>query len=73
MAEVLDRVKSWPQAQRISLARGILETLKHPADRPERRGRPVAELSGLGAGEAPPPDDQQVDRWIEEYRMEKHS
>jgi hypothetical protein len=72
IAEVLSRVKTWSQPSRITLARCILETLETPAVEPSRRGRPVHELIGLGAGGSPPPDDDQVRKWLDEHRTEKY-
>ena len=73
LAEVLNRVKNWSPESRIVLARRILETLEGP-HRPPRgiAARSVRELIGLGAGSAPPPDDETVRRWIAEHRMEKY-
>jgi hypothetical protein len=74
LVEVLARVKAWDPATRIILARQILETLEQtsPYRGSAPRGRPVRELIGIGAGDGPPPDDEQVERWIAEYRMEKY-
>lgn len=72
IAEILDRVKSWPATQKIALAKGILDTFEvQPADS-SPRGRPVEELIGIGAGSGPPPDDEQVRSWMEEHRREKY-
>src|SRR5262245_60696639 len=48
---VLDRVKTWSPALRITLARRILETLEPSPPRGLHRGRPIAELIGIGSGE----------------------
>jgi predicted DNA-binding antitoxin AbrB/MazE fold protein len=37
-----------------------------------RRGVPVEQVLGMAAGQGPPPDDETVRRWIDEYRMEKY-
>jgi hypothetical protein len=73
LSEVLNRVKDWTPAQRITLARRILETLE-TAQQPARGlpARSVQELIGIGAGDSPPPDDETVRRWIDEHRMEKY-
>jgi hypothetical protein len=73
LSDVLNRVKTWPATQRITLARRILETLE-AAPRATRglSARSVQELIGIGAGDSPPPDDETVRRWIDEHRMEKY-
>lgn len=71
--EVLDRVKAWSPESRITLARRILETLEAaPLAGRRRPARSVRELIGIGAGEATPPDDETVRRWIDEHRVEKY-
>ncbi len=72
LAAVLDRVQTWPRELRITLAHRILEMVVREQPRPVPRGRPAEELIGLGAGSGPPPDDEQVKRWIDEYRMQKY-
>jgi len=36
------------------------------------RGVPAAEIRGIGAGIGQPPDDETVDRWMHDRRMEKY-
>ena len=73
LSDVLNRVKGWPPAQRITLARRILETLEPAAAPAAPRGvRSVQELIGIGAGDSPPPDDETIRRWVDEHRMEKY-
>ena len=73
ITEFVNRVRSWPVESRITLVRRILETLEQPAlARVTKSGRSVSELIGIGAGVGPPPDDETVERWIDEYRMEKY-
>jgi hypothetical protein len=58
------------------LAQRILETVESPANafekRGTRRGKPVDALIGIGAGNAPPPKDEEVRNWIAAHRMKKH-
>jgi hypothetical protein len=42
-----------------------------PAKRAEPRGVPAAQIRGISAGVSLPPDDETVNRWLEERRMEK--
>jgi hypothetical protein len=79
LTDVLNRVKSWPTTLQITLAHKILESLDHaeapaaaaPAPAKER-GLTAAEIQGLLKTDRPPPDDETVERWIEEHRMEKY-
>lgn len=78
MAGVLERINAWPVAARPMLALKVLESLDRPdqamveSPRPAPRGRPVEDLRGLAAGPKPPPDDDDVKRWIDEHRMGKY-
>jgi hypothetical protein len=38
----------------------------------EPRGVPAEQVRGIAAGNGPPPDDDTVNRWIEDLRLEKH-
>ena len=78
VVELLDKVRGWPADVRRSVARQILESLT-AFDGGEReklasgkRGRPVEELIGLGAGRDSPPNDEQVRQWVAEWREAKH-
>lgn len=71
-ADVLGRVRSWSPEMRLSLAEELLRSL-HPVVRPSGpRGVPAEQVRSIGAGKGPPPDDETVERWIEEHRMEKY-
>jgi hypothetical protein len=74
MADVLDRVKRWPVAERFALVREVLETLapKVPPALPVSRGRPVEEILASFKTDEPAPDDETVRRWIDERRIEKY-
>ena len=64
--EVLDRVNTWSPAQRITLARRILESLE---DRPISglpRARSLKDLVGLLKTDAPPPGDEECRQILEE-------
>ena len=39
---------------------------------PGLRGVPAEKVRGIAAGDGSPPDDETVNRWIEERRMEKY-
>lgn len=83
LSDVLNRVKDWPPAQRITLARRILETIEThhvspppsseaPTSPPNPRGLSAAELQALLKTDRPAPDDETVKQWIDEHRMEKY-
>lgn len=74
VSEVLDRVNAWPPAQRITLARRILETLEPMTltATPIPRGRSMEEIRALFQIDRPAPDDETVRRWIDEHRLEKY-
>jgi hypothetical protein len=74
LTDVLNRVKTWPTTLRITLAHKILESLDkaEPSAVPANgRGLSAAEMHGLLRTDRPPPDDETVERWIDEHRMEK--
>ena len=69
---VLGQVRSWPPQMRINLAQDILRSLQdefHPA---APRGVPAEEVRGMAAREGPPPDEETIQRWIEEHCAEKY-
>jgi hypothetical protein len=76
IAEVVQRVKSWPAPMRIALARQILETLEGPsAPAPPSKlpcGPSAAEVAVLFRTDKPAPDDATVKLWIDDYRREKY-
>jgi hypothetical protein len=77
LTDVLNRVHAWPTTLRITLARKILESIdkaEGPAALPpaKTRGLSAAEVQGLLATDRPPPDDETVERWIDERRTEKY-
>jgi hypothetical protein len=74
LAEVLDRVKRWPDADRFALVKGVLETMAPElmTPTPVPRGRSVEEILETYKTDKPAPDDETVRQWIDEQRMEKH-
>ncbi len=70
---VLRAISAWRPSQRVALARDILGTLALPEPAAGRSYRPSFDRAlGLARGDGPPPSDEDVDRWIEGYRMEKY-
>ena len=74
MTEVLQRVTAWSPADRITLARRILETLEATALKAGSvgRGRSLEEIREQFQTDSPAPDDATVRRWISERRLEKY-
>lgn len=73
--DIVDLVKSWPPAERISLARKILESVENLSPQEidnAPRGPSAAEVVEKFRTHAPPPDDATVKQWIHEHRMEKY-
>jgi hypothetical protein len=74
LTDVLNRVKTWPVARRIALVKQVMETLT-PATSGRSsvpRGPSAAEIIEAFKSDRPPPDDETVRKWIDEYRMEKY-
>lgn len=68
---IIQEVKSWPSEDRAALAHEILCDLRpQPLDPPPRNT--LAQARGLLRTDQPPPTDEQVEQWIEEYRMHKY-
>jgi hypothetical protein len=74
MSKVLQLVIGWSPADRITLARRILETLESTTltAAPVGRGRSIEENREQFGTDSPVPDDATVRRWISEERMEKY-
>jgi hypothetical protein len=73
LSDVLDRVRTWPPALRITLARRILETMELSPNVEEPPQRiPLDQIFGLLKTDAPPPTDEECARIIEEERMRKY-
>ena len=68
---VLKAVSSWPPKDRIALARDVLGTLEADVSEPRPRKRTLERALGLACGEGPPPTDEDVRRWVDEYRTRK--
>jgi hypothetical protein len=67
---ILRIVQDWPRGRQVHLAHLILDPGLATLD--AQTGRPLissAELRGIGAGDAPAPSDEDVERW----RLEKYT
>ena len=68
---ILERVKPWPQEDRVALAYMILRDMRKRTREPAPR-RTLDRAIGISRGSSPPPDDATVKRWIEEHRLRKY-
>lgn len=66
---ILRTVRQWPREQQVQLAPRILDPGLGTLD--PRTGTPYiasSELRGIGAGDRPPPPDEEIERWrVEKY------
>ena len=67
---ILEAIDQWPSAKRLTLIQDILRTWMPPAAK--RRRNTLEKALGLLATSEPPPSDNEVDRWLNERRMEKY-
>jgi hypothetical protein len=77
LTDILNRVTTWPTTLRITLARKILESVdqmeaQSPSAISKPRGLSAAKVRALIKTDRVPPDDETVERWIDEHRMEKY-
>lgn len=78
VAEIWERVRTWPAAERIALASRILQSLEREQPRPvappesAKPKKTLADLWGIWATDQPPPTDEEVERIIEEEIMKKY-
>jgi hypothetical protein len=68
VAEVLSQVSSWPEHERLDLAKKILETVV-PATPPSGT---IADLVGLLDLGGPPPTDEECERLRDEELLRKY-
>lgn len=67
---ILRIVQTWPRGQQVHLAHTILDAGLATLD--PQTGKPLipsAALRGIGAGTAPTPSDEDIERW----RLEKYA
>jgi hypothetical protein len=71
--KILELVANWPAEDRAALAHDLLSLpARRAASTPQPRPS-FALARGLGRVEGtPPPTDEQVRQWIDEYRMSKY-
>ncbi len=77
---VLDAIRIWPAARRLTLVQDVLKTLVPvvetnsgaPDDAVARRREALTRLRGIGATGASPPSDAEVQEWLAEERLKKY-
>lgn len=75
---ILQAVERWAPDERVALARDILSTLvgqvrgarSEPPAEPRRYT--LKDIRGIAATDRPPPTDEEVKQWLDEYRMNKY-
>ena len=71
---ILRAIQEWPVEEQVALARTILQRAEElqQGQQGQRPQVPSAALRGLLANGQPAPSDEEVARWLDEARMEKH-
>ncbi len=67
--QVWQKIRSWPQPMRLSLAARILQSLEAEQARPKKS---LADLVGILETDKPPPTDEEVEQILEEERTRKY-
>ncbi len=67
---VLKTIRQWPYATRLKLVQDILKSLETGANLSTRQT--FTQALGLLAQDRPPPSDAEIDRWLDEHRLEKY-
>jgi hypothetical protein len=68
--DVLSKIRSWPPELRIKLTEDVLRSLQAESRSQGRHGLSAEQVRGIGAGKGPPPDDETVKQWLDEYRRQ---
>lgn len=68
---IIDRVKPWPEEDRVALAYLILRDMRKQTRQAAPR-RTLERALGIARGVSAPPDDATVKTWIDEHRQAKY-
>jgi len=75
--DILKVVRSWPFSERLTLVQDILSTLAPELEKPggpsSVKRNTLKEALGLLAINQPAPSDQDIEKWLNEYRVDKYS
>lgn len=69
---ILQTIHNWPPARRLTLVQDILKTLAPEVETTRPRRSTLEQARGLLATSQPPPSDTDVERWLDEHRLEKY-
>ncbi|HZS10395.1 MAG TPA: hypothetical protein VFD58_36535 [Blastocatellia bacterium] len=69
---VLNIVRQWPTAQRLTLVQEVLKTLASEVEKTQPGERTLEQALRLVPLNQPAPTDEEVRQWLDEHRMEKY-
>ena len=69
---VLKIISQWPAAQQMALVEDVLRRISPRVEPPRKRQRTIDRALGLLATDQPAPTDEEVERWLDEHRVEKY-
>ena len=69
---IIEIVRDWPAASRLSLVQDILKTLALEVENSRPKHNTLEKALGLLATDQPAPSDPDVQEWLNEHRMEKY-
>lgn len=72
---ILETVQTWPKPQRLRLIQEITQNMVTESEETLPRQNTADKALGLlrQYTDEPPPTDEEVERWLEEERVKKHS
>jgi hypothetical protein len=72
--KIVEAVQTWPNAQRLKLVQDILKDLTEEYQPKPAPKNTLDRALGLlrKYTDAPPPTDEEVERWLEEERLRKY-
>ena len=72
-SDVIKMIGAWTPDRRFMLVRDVLKTLEpeFKMTRPKRR-KTLNKALGLLSTNQPAPSDEEIEQWLDEYRMEKY-
>ena len=68
---IIRQVTPWPEEDRVALAYLILRDMRKKTRESAPR-QTLDQAIGVAKGNAPPPDDATVRKWVEERRQQKY-
>jgi hypothetical protein len=68
---ILRVVCNWPAARRLALVQDVLKTLAPEMETPRPRRKTLEKALGFLATGQTAPSDAEIQKWLDEHRMEK--